>query len=55
MSGDHGSEYYNEVSVMKNYAIKQGVPSEDIFWIMRDFLLMRVCTVPEQSLARKKL
>lgn len=31
MSGDHGSEYYNEVSVMKNYAIKQGVPSEDIF------------------------
>ena len=31
MSGDHGSQYYNEVSVMKNYAIKQGVPSEDIF------------------------
>lgn len=31
MSGDHGSEYYNEVSVMKKYAISQGVPSEDIF------------------------
>ena len=31
MSGDHGSKYYNEVSVMKNFAIKKGVPSEDIF------------------------
>lgn len=31
MSGDHGSEYYNEVSVMKRYAIANGVPSEDIF------------------------
>ena len=31
MSGDHGSEYYNEVSVMKKYAIEHGVPSEDIF------------------------
>lgn len=31
MSGDHGKEEYNEVQVMKNYAIKEGVPSEDIF------------------------
>ncbi len=31
MSGDHGSMYYNEVAVMKSYAIKAGVPSEDIF------------------------
>ncbi len=31
MSGDHGSKYYNEVQVMKDYAIKAGVPSEDIF------------------------
>ena len=31
MSGDHGGEYYNEVGVMKIYAIKNGVPSEDIF------------------------
>lgn len=31
MSGDHGTKEYNEVSVMKNYAIEQGVPSEDIF------------------------
>ena len=31
MSGDHGTKEYNEVSVMKNYAIEHGVPSEDIF------------------------
>lgn len=31
MSGDHGSMYYNEVNVMKKYAMEHGVPSEDIF------------------------
>ena len=31
MSGDHGSEYYNEVKVMKQYAMDAGVPSSDIF------------------------
>lgn len=31
MSGDHGQENYNEVGVMKQYAIDQGVPSSDIF------------------------
>lgn len=31
MSGDHGGEYYNEVGAMKIYAIKSGVPSEDVF------------------------
>lgn len=31
MSGDHGSEDYDEVNVMKSYAIRQGVPSECIF------------------------
>ncbi len=31
MSGDHGSEDYGEVNVMKKYAIDKGVPSEDIF------------------------
>jgi len=31
MSGDNGQEYYDEVNVMKNYAIERGVPSEDIF------------------------
>lgn len=31
MSGDHGTESYDEVNVMKKYAIDHGVPSEDIF------------------------
>ena len=31
MSGDHGREEYDEVNVMKKYAIDHGVPSEDIF------------------------
>lgn len=31
MSGDHGSVYYDEVGVMKNYAIEKGVSSEKIF------------------------
>ena len=31
MSGDHGREEYDEVNVMKDYAIENGVPSEDIF------------------------
>lgn len=31
MSGDHGTEDYDEVNVMKNYALEQGVPSEAIF------------------------
>lgn len=31
MSGDHGQESYDEVNAMKQYAIENGIPSEDIF------------------------
>lgn len=31
MTGDHGSKAYDEVNVMKNYAIDNGVPSRDVF------------------------
>lgn len=31
MSGDHGRKDYDEVNIMKNYAIEKGIPSEDIF------------------------
>ena len=31
MSGDHGRKEYDEVNVMKDYAINAGVPSEDVF------------------------
>ena len=31
MSGDHGREEYDEVNIMKEFAIEKGVPSENIF------------------------
>ena len=31
MSGDHGQEDYDEVNVMKNYAVDAGIDSSDIF------------------------
>ena len=31
MSGDNSTVSYNEVKAMKDYAVEQGVPSEDIF------------------------
>lgn len=31
VSGDHGQHHYDEVNVMKQYAVDKGVPSEDIF------------------------
>jgi len=31
MSGDHGREEYDEVNIMKDFAIENGIPSENIF------------------------
>ena len=31
MSGDHGSAYYDEVNVMRSFAMERGVESDDIF------------------------
>lgn len=31
MSGDHGRVEYDEVNIMKKYAVDRGVPSEDVF------------------------
>lgn len=31
MSGDHGSEDYDEVNIMKSYAVENGIPDSDIF------------------------
>lgn len=31
MSGDHGRTDYNEVGAMKQYAVDQGIPSENVF------------------------
>ena len=31
VSGDHGQEEYDEVNIMKRFAIEKGVPSSDVF------------------------
>ena len=31
MSGDHGTDDYNEVDAMKTFAVAAGIPSEDVF------------------------
>lgn len=31
VSGDHGTEYYDEVNVMKSYLVERGVPSNNIY------------------------
>lgn len=31
MSGDHGTRYYDEVNVMKHYAMDKGIASENVF------------------------
>lgn len=31
MSGDHGTKFYDEVNVMKSYAVEKGIPPEDVF------------------------
>ena len=31
MSGDHGQSNYNEVGAMKNFAVENGVPKENVF------------------------
>ena len=31
MSGDHGRKNYDEVNIMKDFAINEGIPSSDIF------------------------
>ena len=31
MSGDHGSEEYDEVNIMNSFAVENGIPDSDIF------------------------
>ena len=45
MSGDHGRTDYDEVNVMRQYALDRGVyPRRTSLWIMRAFPPMRPCT-----------
>ena len=53
MSGDHGRKEYDEVNVMKKFAIDAGVPSEHIFMDHAGFQPMKVCTGQEIYLKQK--
>ena len=44
MSGDHGKEEYDEVNVMKDFAIEKGVKSEDIFMDHAGFSTYQACS-----------
>ncbi len=43
MSGDHGRKDYNEVEAMKQYAIEQGIASEDVFMDHAGFSTYESC------------
>ena len=55
MSGDHGRKDYDEVNVMKRFAVDRGVPSSHVLWIMRVFQHMRVCIAPGMFLRSERL
>ena len=44
MSGDHGREYYDEVNIMKDYAIEKVCLQKIYSWIMQVFQHMKACT-----------
>ena len=54
MSGDHGREDYDEVNLMKNYAIEKGYHQKIFLWIMLDFLLMKLCIEQKRFLRLKR-
>ena len=61
VSGDHGTEYYDEVNAMRDYLIEQEVPPEHVFmdhagfdtydslYRARDVFLVRSCVVSTQG------
>ena len=55
MSGDHGRVDYNEVEVMKQYAIGQGIPSEDIFMDHAGFSTYDSCYRARDIFTAKKI
>lgn len=55
MSGDHGRADYDEVNVMRSFAIEQGVRAEDIFLTTRAFPPMTAFTAQKIFSAQKAL
>ncbi len=54
MSGDHGTDDYDEVNAMKKYATELGVPSEDVFMDHAGFSTYEtVCRAKEVFGAKK--
>lgn len=54
MSGDHGTEGYDEVDAMKHYAVDAGVPSTDVFMDHAGFSTYdTVCRAKEIFQAKK--
>ncbi len=55
MSGDHGQKDYNEVEAMRQYAIEQGVPSEDIFMDHAGFSTYDSCFRAKEIFTAEKI
>lgn len=55
MSGDHGRKEYDEVNVMKDYAIEKGIPSEDIFMDHAGFSTYESLYRAKEILGAKKI
>lgn len=56
MSGDHGTDGYDEVDAMKRYAVEAGVPSDDVFMDHAGFSTYEtVCRAKEIFQAEKVL
>ena len=55
MSGDHGRKDYNEVEAMRQYAIEQAVPSEDIFMDHAGFSTYDSCFRAKEIFTAEKI
>ena len=55
VSGDHGRPDYDEVNVMKDFAMRCGVPQKIFLWTTQDSTRMTVCTGPEEVFQAERL
>lgn len=55
MTGDHGRKDYNEVEAMKQYAIEQGIASEDVFMDHAGFSTYESIYRAKEIFAAKKI
>lgn len=55
LSGDHGKENYDEVTVMENYVIRQGVSAKNILLDKNGFSTYASCYNAKKTLNAKKI